>query len=261
MKKWFTLGAIFLTSYLIFMVAIVPLSWLVNQVTLPKGVVLSGVSGTVWQGEIAQVNFPNKSQGNTSITNQIQQIRTELSFWSLFTLMPTVEVIFGDELLSGPEGKFNLSLSSEQISLVDVEIFLQANAIAQQVSLPLPITAKGEIELRLNQVNFSVTERKCQQAEGEIDWSRAGIVAMTEDIKLGTLSADIQCEKGEFVVSVKPKNDLGLTLNARINTTAPEPKLSGKGYLTPGNKFPAQLNSALSFLGNPDDKGRYRLIF
>tara|TARA_B110000467_G_C18256061_1_gene443432 strand:+ start:347 stop:1132 length:786 start_codon:yes stop_codon:yes gene_type:complete len=261
MKKWFTLGAIFLTSYLVFMVATVPLPWLVNQVTLPKGLVLSGVSGTVWQGEIAQASFASNTPNNTLISNQIQQIKTELSFWSLFTLMPKVDVVFGNELLAGPEGKLSLAMSAEQISIVDADLFLNANDVAQQVNLPLPVTAKGEVALHLSQLDFSVSERKCQQAEGKINWSRAGIVAMKENIKLGKLSAEIDCEKGELIVNVTPKNDLGLSFSAHINTTKAKPKLSGKGYLTPGEKFPLQLKSVLPFLGNPDNKGRYRLGF
>ena len=87
MKKWFTLGAIFFTSYFVFVLATLPLPWLVNKVTLPKAIMLNGVSGTVWQGEIAQVVLTNSAN-----SSQIQQVKTALSFWSLFSLTPKIDI-------------------------------------------------------------------------------------------------------------------------------------------------------------------------
>jgi len=260
MKKWFTLGAIFFTSYIVFILATLPLPWLVNKVTLPNTIMLNGVSGTVWQGEIEQVVFTHSAN-----SSQIQQVKTALSFWSLFSLTPKVELVFGDALLAGPEGKLTLAVSQKQLSLTDVELFIPANDIAQQANLPLPVTAKGEIELHLTQVDFSLTEKKCQQANGEVNWARAGIIAMEQNIKVGKLKAKISCEEGDLVVKIAPKNDLGLSFSAYLamKGSAQNKKLrvSGQGYLTPGTKFPVQLKSALPFLGNPDNKGRYRLFF
>jgi general secretion pathway protein N len=260
MKKWFTLGAIFFTSYIIFILATLPLPWLINKVTLPNTIMLNGVSGTVWQGEIAQVVFTNSTH-----SSQIQQVKTVLSFWSLFSLTPKVDIAFGDALLAGPEGKLTLAVSQKQLSLTGIELFLPANDIAQQASLPLPVTAKGEIELHLTQVDFSLAEKKCLHANGDANWSRAGIIAMEQNIKLGKLKAKFSCDKGDLVVKIAPENDLGLSFSTYIamkgNVQNQKLRISGQGYLKPGAKFPAQLKSALPFLGNPDNKGRYRLVF
>lgn len=256
MKKWFTLGAVFFTSYLVFMIATLPMPWLVNKLTLPKTVALYGVTGTVWQGEIAQVVLTNAAN-----SSQIQQVKTVLSFWSLFSLTPKVDIQFGDALLAGPEGKLTLAISQQQLSLTNVELFLPANDIAQQASLPLPVTAKGELELQLTQVDISLDEQKCQQASGDIHWSSAGIIAMEQNIKLGKLKAEVSCEKGAFVVKIAAKNNLGLSFSASISAKNNKLKVTGKGYLMPGDKFPNQLKSVLPFLGNPDNQGRYRLAF
>ncbi len=260
MKKWFSLGAIFFTSYLIFVLATLPLPWLVNKLTLPNAIMLSGVSGTVWQGEIAQVVLANSVNSSS-----IQQVETSLSFWSLLSFTPKIDIRFGDALLAGPEGRFTLAVSQDQFYFTDVDLLLPANDIAQLANLPLPVTAKGELELHLTQVDFSLNEQTCQQANGDINWSRAGIIAMEENIKLGKLKAKISCEKGDLVVKLAAKNDLGLSFSVNIGMkgSAQNKKMttSGQGYLTPAAKFPAQLKSALPFLGNPDNKGRYRLIF
>lgn len=252
MKKWFTLGVIFLASYLVFIVATLPLALVINNSKLPKNISIQAISGTVWQGEIGQVTVDK---------NIIKQVTTKLSFWSLFTLMPKVDISFGSDILAGPQGQLTLAISQSKLNLSDVNIFLSANEIAQQARLPLPITAKGEVELNFSDISIALDTRKCSEAKGKVDWSRAGVIAMEQNIKLGKFSSNITCEKGELVAKIAPKNDIGLSFTAYVSSTGNSVRVSGNGYIKPGVKFPAKLKSALSFLGNPDAQGRYRLNF
>lgn len=260
MKKWFTLGAIFLTSYFIFLLSTLPLPWVMNKITLPKNIVFNGVSGTVWQGNIEQVLIINAAN-----RTEVQQVKTALSFWSLLSFSPKVDVVFGDALLAGPEGKLSVAVSQEQVALTDVVLIMPANDVAQQAKLPLPVTAKGEFELQMAQIIFSLSEQTCQQASGNLNWSGAGVIAMKETIKLGQLKADISCEKGDVIAKISPQNNLGLSFSANINIKDSMQRnrltVSGKGYLKPPASFPEQLQAALPFLGRPDKDGRYRLAF
>ena len=251
MKKWFAIIAIFLSSYLVFLVTTMPLVFLVNNIEYPKYIDIDTVSGSIWQGEIAQISVAN---------NQVKQIKTELSFWSLLTLSPIVDVSFGDTTSVGPEGKFTLRVSSNQLQLNNVELFVSANDIAKQLPLPLPITAQGNIELSFTQLIIDSSDKLvCQQAQGHISWVRSGVVALEQNIKLGKIDADLDCEKGDLRAKILSKNNLGLSFDARLSLA--NQKASGQGYLKPGAKFPAQLQSALSFLGRPDSQGRYQLRF
>ncbi|PKG85245.1 general secretion pathway protein GspN [Colwellia sp. 75C3] len=251
MKKWFAITAIFLSSYLVFLVTTMPLAFLINNIELPKNVHISTVSGSIWQGEIAQIAVDN---------NEIQQIKTALSFWSLLSLSPTVDVSFGDATSAGAEGKFTLTVSANKLQLNDVELFVSANDIAKQLPLPIPVTAQGNIELLFSELIIDRSEKLvCQQAQGHISWIRSGVVALDNNIKLGKIDADLDCEKGDLRAKILPKNTLGLSFNARLSLA--NQKASGQGYLKPGPKFPAQLQSALSFLGRPDNQGRYQLRF
>ena len=251
MKKWFAITAIFLSSYLVFLVATMPLAFLINNIELPKNVHINSVSGSIWQGEIAQVAVDN---------NEIQQIKTALSFWSLLSLSPTVDVSFGDATTAGAEGKFTLTVSANKLQLNDVELFVSANDIAKQLPLPIPVTAQGNIELSFSELIIDRSEKLvCQQAQGHISWIRSGVVALDNNIKLGKIDADLDCEKGDLRAKISPKNNLGLSFNARLSLA--NQKASGQGYLKPGPKFPAQLQSTLSFLGRPDNQGRYQLRF
>ena len=55
MKKTFAYVAIFFTAYCIFTIALMPASWLMSQIKLPKNVAVSSVESTVWHSEIKQV--------------------------------------------------------------------------------------------------------------------------------------------------------------------------------------------------------------
>jgi len=251
MKKWFAFTAIFLSSYIAFLVANTPLALVINNIQLPKNIALQGVSGSIWQGEIVRVTVNN---------NAIERVKTTVSFWSLFSLSPSIQVAFGDAMLSGPEGKLNLTVSSEQLALTEVELFISANDIAKQLPLPIPLSAQGNVELFLSElVIVTGNQLSCLKAQGDVSWSRAGVVALEQNIKLGKFSAEISCNKGNLVTKVSPKNNLGLSFDGVLSLATQ--KVSGNGYLKPGAKFPSQLRSALSFIGRPDNQGRYALRF
>lgn len=250
MKKKFAIGVVFLMTYLGFLVATLPATVLFNQVSLPKNISLSGVSGSVWQTNIEQVFIGEV---------EIKKIKSELSFWSLFTLTPKLPITFGDPFLAGPEGKLDITLSQEEIVIDNLSLLLKANEIAQQLTLPLPVTAQGDVEITLDHVAINIKDNnKCIAAEGLVSWSKAGVIALEENIKLGDFNAEISCEDDALALLLSPKNDLGLTLSTYVSQGG---RVSGNGFLKPGAKFPQALNSTLPFLGRKDNQGRYRLSF
>ena len=250
MKKKFAIGGVFLLTYIGFLIATLPTTLVLNQVSLPKNVQLSGVSGSIWDTSIAQVSIEG---------NNVQQVKSRLSFLSLLTLTPKLDITFGDELIAGPEGELALTLSQDKAKIDNLTLLLKANNIAQQLDLPLPMTARGDVELTLKTAEIDLTKNnRCIAANGTVTWSKAGIVALEQSVKLGKLNADIGCENGVLAVVISPKNDLGLTFTAYVQ---PGGKMSGNGFLKPGAKFPKALNDALPFLGRKDNQGRYRLKF
>ena len=250
MKKKFAIGGVFLLTYIVFLIATLPTTLVLNQVSLPKNIQLSGVSGSIWDTSIAQANIEG---------NNVQQVNARLSFLSLLTLTPKLDITFGDELIAGPEGELVLTLSQDKAKIDNLKLLLKANNIAQQLDLPLPMTARGDVELTLLTAEIDLTKNnQCIIANGTVTWSKAGINALEQNVKLGKLNADIGCENGALAVVISPKNDLGLTFTAYVQ---PKGKMSGNGYLKPGAKFPKALNDALPFLGRKDNQGRYRLKF
>ncbi|MDX2368701.1 MAG: type II secretion system protein N, partial [Colwellia sp.] len=172
---------------------------------------------------------------------------------------PKLFITFGDAFTAGPEGELELVLSSEKAKIHDLKLLLKANEVAQKITLPLPISAQGDVELIVLNAEVDLKDNnKCIVLDGTVVWSKAGVIALEQSIKLGDFNADVSCENGALALIISPKNDLGLTFNAYVRKGG---NISGNGYLKPGSKFPQALNDALPFLGKKDNQGRYRLSF
>ena len=246
MKKILSYILIFVSAYLIFVIATMPAQFVVNQLTLPKEIKLQGISGSIWHSKIK------------SVTNEyidMTDIEAELSFWSLLSLSPSIDVRLGDPLKRGPMGSLSIALINDSIRITDADIIIAANDVIANTKLPIPIDARGDVELDI--ASFQLGKPVCSELIGQVSWPKAKIKALDESIELGSLKAKLACEQGALTLIIDEDNDLGLTYTAYVRKIG---IISGEGYLTPGDNFPENVKPALSFLGKPDNQGRYRLI-
>ncbi|TWX55229.1 type II secretion system protein N [Colwellia hornerae] len=247
MKKWFAYGAMFFSLYFIFLIATMPAAWVVSFINLPKNSQVSELSGTVWQSYAKQVRIDDVDINNVS---------SELSFLSLLMLDPTIKLVFGGPLVSGPEGKLTASQLLKQIKITDVDITVAAHQISEKLNLAIPLQAHNLIELSVDE--FMLGKPICQLMKGSIKWKKASITALSETVSLGALSAEVACEKGALTFIIAPENDLGLTFTAYLHHMT---RASGSGHLKPSANFPEKLKPLLPFIGKADNQGRYRLNF
>ncbi|ASP48154.1 type II secretion system protein N [Cognaticolwellia beringensis] len=245
MKKKFAYTAIFFTAYCVFVLALMPASWLMAQIKLPKNVAVSAVEGTVWHTRILQVMVDDVV---------INQVQSSLSLMSVLMLDPKLDITFGNALVNGPEGKLIISGLLSDMVVEDAQINLAANTVATRLNLAIDIIAHEKLQLNIER--FIIGAPICSELEGTLQWRNAAITAFEEKVKLGGLAAKLTCDKGEIIADVEPNNNLGLSYRAQIKQGG---RFTGSGYLTPGTKFPEQLKATLSFLGKPDNQGRYRL--
>lgn len=245
MKKVISYSLIFLVTYLIFVVATMPAQFVLNQVTVPNTVNVSGVSGSIWQANIKHVSTQ---------AIEVHDVEAKLSVISLLSLSPSFDITLGDPLKHGPEGYLTLKISDKSLVVSDANINISVSDILKNARLPIDIKAKGFIELDIE--TFAAGKPICQSLKGKAEWAKAKVKALDESILLGTLKAALTCEKGALVITIDDKNDLGLSYTAYMRKLG---KLSGDGFIKPGDKFPENVKPALSFLGKPDSQGRYRL--
>ncbi|ARD44734.1 type II secretion system protein N [Colwellia sp. PAMC 21821] len=245
MKKKFAYTAIFFTAYCVFVLALMPASWLMAQIKLPKNVAVSAIEGTVWHTRILQVMVDDVV---------INQVQSSLSLMSVLMLDPKLDITFGNALVNGPEGQLTISGLLSDMVVEDAEINLPANTVAKRLNLAIDIIAHEQLQLNIER--FIIGAPICSELQGDLRWQNAAVTAFEEKVQLGGLSAKLTCDKGELIADIDPNNNLGLSYRAELKQGG---RLAGNGYLTPAAKFPEQLKATLSFLGKPDNQGRYRL--
>lgn len=247
MKKRAAIVATFISVYLFFVIAFLPVGFILNWVTLPSNVDIGVVKGSIWHSEISAIKVDSI---------QVNKVIADLGLFSLLTLDPEVSFRFGNERESGPSGQANVSELFSQVKLTNVSVKIAADTIAQAINKPIPMLAHGSVKVELQE--FTVGKPLCYALNGIISWPDAAITALEELVELGAISATLTCEQGEIVAAITEGNSLGLSFTASIGDNF---HLAGDGYLKPTNTMPSTLRQALPFLGRPDNQGRYRLRF
>jgi len=91
MKKRILIASLFLAAYLLFLLATLPAALVARYLPLPTNIAnllkLEGVSGTLWSGQIARLQYASES---------VNQLRWDLNGWSLLRFAPEVAIRFGD---------------------------------------------------------------------------------------------------------------------------------------------------------------------
>jgi general secretion pathway protein N len=246
MKKWFAIGAIFISVYLAFVIVAIPANFIVSYVKLPNNIALNGIKGTIWQMTVDEVVHPKITLDNVEVS---------LSIGSFFSLDPRVDLEFGDDFSVGPSGRLSVAGLLADMTISDASMAISADAIAQQLTLPLPLVASGDINIFIK--TFIVGQPICQNIQGNITWKKPSLSAFNETVQLGNLAANLSCKEGALAITIDEKNDLGLSF---VTYVRPK-KVSGNGHLQPAKNFPENLKAVLPFLGKPNKQGRYRLFF
>ena len=137
MKNKILMGLAGLACYLLFLLAQAPVGRILPWVTLPPGVMLSGVSGTLWHGYVEQVRWQNVVLG---------KIEWRLPLTSVLLADPVLELTLKDrQTLSG-----QLELGWQGGPRVrDVALHSDAEWLLGQSPLPLPVGASGPLQLTL----------------------------------------------------------------------------------------------------------------
>lgn len=247
LKIKIAVAALLVAAYLVFVIALTPAALLVEHSKLPKGLAVGEVSETIWSPQISAVRY----QGVT-----VHQISAEVSALSLLGLSLAADVKFGSNLSDGPEGQGHLALNQNELTISDFKVQMPAAEIAPLLPLPVELDAFGQAEATIE--TLTLAGNQCVTAKGKFTWQRAAVNAFEQSIELGNFKGEISCQQGKLAVKVLPDNRLGLQYTALVSLTG---RISGQGYLTPGNNFPAKLRDTLPFIGKPDAQGRYELKY
>ncbi|MGL4206669.1 MAG: type II secretion system protein N [Aeromonadaceae bacterium] len=245
MKQMIKGCAIALGCYLFFLLAQCPAERVLPWLPLPPELKLSGVSGSIWQGEVARIDWRETT---------LRKVGWRLPFSSLLLMSPALQLTFKDpETLLGRAEVSQL----QQPRLSEVSLQAPAEWIMAQARLPLPVSVNGKVQLELDELQLTPT--RCEVAQGSVQWSGANAESQFGALRLGTAKLDLSCDKGKLVIKLKQSSDQ-LKVEGRGELTLPN-TYSFQGTLTPGEGLPDNLAQGLNFIGQRDSQGRVRLDY
>jgi general secretion pathway protein N len=234
--------------FIVSIVAHAPILFAMKFVPNVDGLEIEAPTGTIWNGQAQSVVWRGHRLGQVSWQFQpIKLIEAKVDFAirfgrnSEYSLMGKGDVGYG---LSGPYAQ-------------NVVASLPASVALQQLSVPIPLSATGTIELSVNEYLYS--QPWCKTAVGTLVWNGSKVASPIGELDLGTIITDIQCEDNR--VSLEGSHSNSQLDGAVSAVLQPTMRYDVTAWFKPGTDFPLPMQSQLKWLGNPNSKGEFPFVY
>ncbi len=250
MKQWINRITWALLFYFIFLIVTLPAYLLVSRIPLDKSIELGNVTGTVWSGSVDAIRIDQTI---------IKDVSWTVDFTQLIAAKIAVDLEFGNpRKILEPQGKAQLQYGLNGPSVRDLRVKLPADLIVQQVDMPFKAEASGLVEANIAEARLG--QPVCHTLDGQVNWKLAAVTYMDTNYTYGDVKASLSCDENGALVSKITGNPELLTLDIDAKLTTYQ-NYSIEGFISPGSNASKQMRSALSFLGNTDNQGRYYIKF
>jgi general secretion pathway protein N len=242
--KW---GSLCLVVYFVFLIVKLPAVQVLSLIQLPKGVSVSGVSGTIWNG------YSQRIQVNGL---PISKVNWSLSVFPLLVGEISADIEAGnirdiDEISANGY----VSFAGQRLQVENLLAYIPTNLVISLLPLPIPVKADGRFKVELEEMDYEVG---CQKLTGKGQWLNANFTSTTGIIDLGNFNAELGCENSNVIVDIKQPNRFGLAAKATIPA---DMKFKILGRFKPEANLPKEVHQAAQFFGNPDSEGYYPIKF
>jgi len=238
-------GLVVVGCYLFFLLSGCPADRVVPRLPLPPELHLTGITGSIWHGEVDRVDWRNTT---------LRKVSWSLPISSFLLFQPAIQLTFADP--NSLMGRAEVRLLS-QPKAQDVSLKANADWLQTRGGIALPVTLSGKVQLELEELEMA--PNGCVTLDGALNWSGAGLNSQFGNVQLDKAKADLSCEKGKIIAKIKQHSEQ-LAIEGRAEITLPA-AYHLVGTLTPGKGLPDSLSQGLSFLGQRDSQGRVRLDF
>ncbi|MCW8333345.1 type II secretion system protein N [Vibrio paucivorans] len=225
-----------------------PASFVVNYLPNIPSLSLSGVSGTIWNGKVNQVEWQGNSLG---------EVQWHLKPLKLLTGKAEADVRFGRGSEMNVSGKGTVGYGFSGPYANNLVASVPADYVMQQIHIPVPLTVAGQLELSIKQLAYAAPY--CQTGEGALVWNAASATSPLGGLELGPVVAQLSCQ--DSVVSVQGDQQSEQVSAEFSATLQADNRYSAQAWFKPGAQFPEGLQSQLKWLPSPDSQGRYQFNY
>ncbi len=240
--KWSLLGLLF---FVVALLCQLPAALVTDKLTLPRGVSLEGVSGSLWSGQVRRL----QAHGLT-----FEQLNWQLLPSRLLLGRLAVEV-HAKPGVTKLDGVLGMSLGGKAFA-DDLSLRAPVAPLLAGVRMPVPSQVGGQLSLQLDEANQG--QPWCQVLAGEANWRDARVSNRFGNFELGRIQAVLACDEGAVTAQVKDMPArLGLDLQARLE----EGRYRVSGFAKPAADQPKAIKDVFKLMAKPDGSGRYPLNF
>lgn len=233
--------------YLVFLIALLPASFVVKMAPIPNGISLNGVSGSIWSGSIEAVEIQKR---------QLEQVQWQLSPWGLFLGQARLDLVIGNRG-TAVNGKGLVTLSMSGVDAEGLRFEAPSSFLLGNSRLPFRTKIGGDISLFVETLEQGTPW--CEQLNGKLFLNSANVTNQFGNYPLGDIELGLSCVDGNVrVKSDETMNQLGLAGTVVLQAEKVI-QVSAKIKETPSQ--PEDLKKALAFLGKKDSQGYYPISY
>jgi general secretion pathway protein N len=237
--------------FLVSAVVHLPASLVVRWLALPPNVLLQGVTGTIWRGQIKNVSIDSVDVGKGS---------WQLTLRHLLQGKLGAEVRFGEQSSIQMRAKGQVVASLSSIHLIQFSVMLPANALMPLIPSPVLTNLAGHISFTIDEYQYQFHgERYCERLNGQAHWQDAELSLVATPLNLASVHLNLSCVQHQIVLESEQKSE---HLSSQLSATFSAPhRFALTGWFTPEHSFPQSFTASLAWFSEPDAKNRYRLNY
>ncbi|ATF09487.1 type II secretion system protein N [Candidatus Enterovibrio altilux] len=244
MKDKGHISVVFVLVLLISVIAHIPANFALRYIPQIPGLEFHSISGTVWNGTVQEFRWQSQSFGNLHWT-----------FNWLSVLIGNAGVSLCLSGLPGLSGCGNVGYEINGLYVSNLFLSVPATFIQPYVPYTLPVNLSGQFDLAIR--NYTFKKAFCDTLDGRLVWSQSNIITPLSEVDYGLIAAKLSCNEGHLVIA--SDNESG-ALRTKFNVVFnPDQHYSINGWFIPGEELPEGIKSQLSWLGQLDNEGRYKL--
>jgi general secretion pathway protein N len=240
---WLRRGAVALLVYVIFLLMTLPAALLLRALPLPNDLVLQGVDGTVWDGQVAVVRDRRMV---------VEQVNWQLSPWSLLLAEVRLQLKIGNRQ-SEIRGQAELVADLGGISIYQGHLELPAKYVSTLAKLPARSNLSGRIIYDIKAFEHGLPW--CNILQGNVYWQDASFSnrMLKQPVQLGLFRSELSCDQGQVVVAIDGSQS-PLKLNGELRLPDQQ-RVVGSLLMQPSDELPKDVREGLMFLTEQTDKG------
>lgn len=250
MRRWLAYLSVGLVAYAVSLLWLfpAPFAWSFVEPTLKQQLpqlAVSGVSGRLWQGDVAEVSFNNIPVG-----------RLHWSVSPLSLLSGKVNAPLSLQLQQGYlQGRVSMPYDQSALNLSAMKGQLPVTQL-QGLFAYYPVSVDGTLAVDISEAAVD-GKGKVTGLSGRINWLGAEVVA-PQALLLGDLQAELEADEAGRITAQLSDRGGPLSLDAQF-VLQPQGSYTLSGTVAAGDGASEELRQALGWLGKPDQRGRYRL--